>query len=602
MRYAHAVRIAVGTVIASKYKLEAPLARGGMGAVWIARHIQLGSQLALKFLDPRLAVSPSFVARFEREARAAAAIQSPHVVHVQDLGVEEGIPYIVMELLRGEDLRSRLRRVGRLSMAETAGMLVQVGKALRRAHEAGIVHRDIKPGNLFLAQMDGDEVLKVLDFGIAKQHDLAIGDATQTGEIVGSPHYVSPEQARGEKDVDHRSDVWSVGVIAFRMITGQLPFPGEGMGMVLSKLLTQPPPPVRSIVPELPAALDSFFARALAKEREERFQTVRALVDAYMSLLRNEALEDSISPPSWSSIHNLSKPPEAPPASSPDIAIPRPAALPSLAAIPTSAGSATAAPTPATVIHPLRDAESGAPIAANPPIAPGGLPPGVTSTTGAMAAAAAMTSEAAMTSAAAAARASRAVMPSAMAFPGLDARPPSNPPSSGFDTLTPSVIPRLRPRHPARRAGLLVAVGAAIVGAGGAYLFATRPVVMPVEPASSGLPAPPVPEPRPVPCAVPAPVPTLAPSVTSATPPLGPPRYPGPAASSARLSGRLPGSAAPAPAPPPVPPPPSAASSSPPSSAWPFPSPGPTSVPSAIAPPLQPAPSGSARVRWGMGM
>jgi serine/threonine-protein kinase len=283
-----------------------------MGAVWVARHVTLGSQLAVKFLDPKLAASPSFVARFEREARAAASIRSPHVVQVHDFGVDDGIPYIAMELLHGEDLRSRIRRMGRLSLATTSGLLLQVGKGLRRAHEAGIVHRDIKPGNLFLARVDDDEILKVLDFGIAKEPDSKLDDHTRTGELIGSPHYVSPEQARGERDVDHRSDVWSLGVIAFRMVTGELPFPGDGLGKVLSKVLVDPPPPVRSLVPELPESLDAFFTRALAKKREERFGSVRELVDAFVTLAQAEQEEDSIAPPSWSTIVSVSIPPAPP--------------------------------------------------------------------------------------------------------------------------------------------------------------------------------------------------------------------------------------------------------------------------------------------------
>ncbi len=283
-----------------------------MGAIWVARHVNLGSLVAIKFLDPKLAASPSFVARFEREARAAASIQSPHVVQVHDFGVDAGTPYIAMELLRGEDLRTRIKRMGRLSLSTTAGLLVQVGKGLRRAHEAGIVHRDIKPGNLFLARVDDDEILKVLDFGIAKEPDSKLDEHTRTGELVGSPHYVSPEQARGDRDVDFRSDVWSLGVITFRMVTGELPFPGDGLGKVLSKVLVDPPPKVGAVVPGLPASLDTFFTRALAKKREERFGSVRELVDAFVVLAQSEDSEDSVAPPSWSTIVSVSIPPTAP--------------------------------------------------------------------------------------------------------------------------------------------------------------------------------------------------------------------------------------------------------------------------------------------------
>ncbi len=345
------MRIAVGTIIAQKYRLEGQVARGGMGAVWAARHMKLGSLLAIKFLDAKLAASPAFVARFEREARAAATIQSPHVVQVHDFGFEEGTPYIVMELLRGEDLRMRLRRVGRLSMSEASGLLVQLGKALRRAHEAGIVHRDIKPGNLFLARSDDDEILKVLDFGIAKQPDEVAGESTRTGEIIGSPHYVSPEQGRCDKDVDHRTDVWSVGVIAFRMLTGHLPFPGEGLGNVLAKILVEPPPTVRAFDSTLPEALDAFFAIALAKNRDDRFQSVRELVEAFVSIARTVTVEESIPPPSWSAIMSVSMPPPepgsspaVPPAASPPPPSAPRASLPSLARAPSPPPSAPPPP------------------------------------------------------------------------------------------------------------------------------------------------------------------------------------------------------------------------------------------------------------------
>lgn len=279
------MQIAVGTIIAGKYQLERPLARGGMGSVWVARHVKLGTSLAVKFLDARFATTPAFIDRFEREARAAATLQSPNVVHVQDYGVEDDTPYLVMELLRGEDLSARLARVGRLSLQETSRILHQIGKALRKAHEAGIVHRDLKPANLFITSVDEEEIVKVLDFGIAKETQGAIGEATKTGETMGSPHYMSPEQARADKGIDHRSDLWSMGVILYRMVTGVLPFQGEVIGAVLSRILVEPVPPVADSAPDLPGAvLDKFFARALAKSKEQRFQSIRELVDAFLAI------------------------------------------------------------------------------------------------------------------------------------------------------------------------------------------------------------------------------------------------------------------------------------------------------------------------------
>lgn len=275
---------AEGAVIAGKYRLVGPLARGGMGMVWTAQHVTLGTRLAVKFVDPSFAANPAFLARFEREARAAALIESPHVVHVQDFGVETGTPYLVMELLSGEDLGMRLRRQRRLSLAETARIVSQAGHALRRAHERGIIHRDLKPANLFLARVYEQEVVKVLDFGIAKETGATVGENTTTGEVIGSPHYMGPEQARADKDIDHRSDLWSVGVLVYRMLTGTLPFPGDVMGAILAKIFVEPPPPVASVAPDLPAELDAFFAKALAKQKEHRFQTIDDLVVAFLAI------------------------------------------------------------------------------------------------------------------------------------------------------------------------------------------------------------------------------------------------------------------------------------------------------------------------------
>jgi serine/threonine-protein kinase len=276
------MQLVPGTIIGGKYRLDRPVSRGGMGSVWAARHVQLGSPVAVKFMDPTYVSSPVFRARFEREARASATLQSPHVVSVQDYGVDGGVPYLVMELLHGEDLHARLERSKRISPDDAWRILVQIGKALRRAHEAGLVHRDLKPRNVFLATIDDDEVVKILDFGIAKETGVSVaGDATKTGEIVGSPHYMSPEQLRADRGLDGRSDLWSVGVILFRCLTGQLPFPGEVLGSVMAKILVDEIPPASRIAPDLPPSVDAFFARALARDREQRFQSVRELVDAF---------------------------------------------------------------------------------------------------------------------------------------------------------------------------------------------------------------------------------------------------------------------------------------------------------------------------------
>ena len=186
-----------GLMIAGKYRLDRPLARGGMGSVWVARHVGLDMPVAIKFMDAAIASLDDAVVRFEREAKLSARIRSPHVVEVLDYGTDAGRPYIVMELLLGEHLGERLRREGRLWLPDAAAIVLQVAKALRRAHEAGAIHRDLKPANVFLSQVDDDEIVKLLDFGIAKCGWGDDGEVTKTGVVLGSPSYMSPEQVRG---------------------------------------------------------------------------------------------------------------------------------------------------------------------------------------------------------------------------------------------------------------------------------------------------------------------------------------------------------------------------------------------------------------------
>ncbi|UQA59507.1 serine/threonine-protein kinase [Polyangium aurulentum] len=281
------ITIAEGQVVASKLRLERPLARGGMGSVWVAHHLKLDAPVAVKFMDPALAASDTARARFEREARASAQLQSPHVVQVHDYGVEDDTPYIVMELLRGEDLGQHLQKRGRIPITEAARILEPVCKALRRAHEVGLVHRDLKPGNVFLARHDEEETVKLLDFGIAKAVSPGTPQAnnvTRSGNLVGSPLYMSPEQIRKSKEVDHRSDLWSLGVILYQMLTGRPPFVEDEVGAVLVAICTDPVPEPSSLVPDLGPEVDRFFARALARDPAHRFQNARELLDAFVTL------------------------------------------------------------------------------------------------------------------------------------------------------------------------------------------------------------------------------------------------------------------------------------------------------------------------------
>ncbi|AKT38457.1 serine/threonine-protein kinase [Chondromyces crocatus] len=288
------MNIASGTIVGGKYRIERPLSRGGMGSVWAGRHVALGSPVAIKFMAAEYAALPTFVGRFEREARIAANLRTPHVVHVGDYGIERGNPYIVMELLQGEDLAARLERVRRIPLHEALRILAQVAKALRKAHEAGLVHRDLKPGNIFLTTVEDEEVVKVLDFGIAKETrrrrgrkdgerrrrgEIAEWELTRTGELLGSPYYMSPEQVRGDKDIDHRSDLWSLGIILFRVLTGELPFAGDDFGSILSRILVDPVPRATSAAPHLPEAIDGFFQRCLERDRTKRFQSVSDMLE-----------------------------------------------------------------------------------------------------------------------------------------------------------------------------------------------------------------------------------------------------------------------------------------------------------------------------------
>ncbi|WP_437594308.1 protein kinase domain-containing protein [Sorangium sp. So ce1000] len=300
--------LAEGSVIAGRYRLDRVLARGGMGSIWVARHLQLDAAVAVKLMAPEYAASSTARARFEREARAAAQLKNPNVVHVHDYGIEDDTPFLVMELLDGEDLETRLSREGRLSRAATLSIVTQVCKALRRAHEVGIVHRDLKPANLFLSRQDEDELVKVLDFGIAKaQGTLLAGNETKTGTLVGSPYYMSPEQVRRSKTLDWRSDLWSVGVIAFRCLTGGLPFPGEEIGEVFVAICTEDVPLASSVVPQLGPDVDGFFARALARDPALRFQSASELAEAFGAAvsaagsetrsLQRSAPAEGVSPP-----------------------------------------------------------------------------------------------------------------------------------------------------------------------------------------------------------------------------------------------------------------------------------------------------------------
>ncbi|HEU4536359.1 MAG TPA: serine/threonine-protein kinase, partial [Polyangiaceae bacterium] len=257
-------------------RLVRELGRGGMGVVWLAQHRRLGVPCAVKFLGPAATSGLTERDGLLREVTMAYRASGPNVVRLLDHGRWAGRPYLAMELLEGEDLARRLRRVGRLEPNACWAVVRQAAAALERAHAAGVVHRDLKPSNLFLAREGDAEVVKVLDFGIADWLDNRAGGAPASAfgptasNLVGTPHYMSPEQAEGRR-VDGRSDLWSLAVIAFECLTGTHPFRGGSLGELLLKVLLSPLPAPSSRLPSLPPAVDAWWARATSRDRAGRF-------------------------------------------------------------------------------------------------------------------------------------------------------------------------------------------------------------------------------------------------------------------------------------------------------------------------------------------
>jgi serine/threonine protein kinase len=263
-------------VIADRFRLIRMIGRGGMGSVWQAMHIGLDTPCALKFIEGELANVADAHARFEREAKAAAQLRSPHVVQIIDHGVWQGRPYIAMELLEGEDLGKTLAKAGgKLPPGQVNVIIQQVCRALTKAHAGGIVHRDLKPDNIFLVTDDDRQIVKILDFGVAKNTSQAIdGSNTKTGAMLGTPYYMSPEQAQGIKSVDARSDLWSLAVIVYQAITGRLPFESEALGDLLVKIIVQPVP-IPSQVAHVPPGFDRWWAKAAERNPDNRFATAK---------------------------------------------------------------------------------------------------------------------------------------------------------------------------------------------------------------------------------------------------------------------------------------------------------------------------------------
>ncbi|WP_437512613.1 protein kinase domain-containing protein [Sorangium sp. So ce1099] len=277
----------LGQVLGRRYRLDRPVGGGGMGQVWEALDFALDRRVAVKILDPSPAARPESIARFDREAKVLAKLRSPHIVEVYDAGAKQDLRYLVMELLEGEDLGSILARRGRLSLAEARALFAPVLTALKAAHALSIIHRDLKPSNIFVARTPDGAAVKLLDFGIAKLEEPSKPDLglTATGQVMGSPIFMSPEQTRSLHDLDHRSDLFSLGAVIYRALTGVLPFAPESQSfgeLVIAISMTEPPLP--STFPDLGTDVDAFFARALAKHRAQRFGDADEMLAALLAL------------------------------------------------------------------------------------------------------------------------------------------------------------------------------------------------------------------------------------------------------------------------------------------------------------------------------
>ncbi|HEY5957652.1 MAG TPA: serine/threonine-protein kinase, partial [Polyangiaceae bacterium] len=285
--------------VLGNYILERQLGVGGMGVVFAARHRQLGHRVAIKLMHPEL-VNADLVERFTREGQAAARLRSPHVARVLDVGVDDtGAPYLTMEFLDGKDLDQVLQQNGALPLEQAIDYLLQIGEAVAEAHSAGIVHRDLKPGNLFLARdAYGNECVKVLDFGISKLIDddryVDSPKLTAAATVIGTPHYMPPEQMRSAHEADARSDIWALGAIFFEMLTAMPAWSGATLSEVCMRVASDPAPQARDRCSSLPPLVDVVISTCLRKDPAQRYQSVIDLIAALAPLapeLVNAALE-----------------------------------------------------------------------------------------------------------------------------------------------------------------------------------------------------------------------------------------------------------------------------------------------------------------------
>ncbi|MDQ3035345.1 MAG: protein kinase [Myxococcota bacterium] len=298
-------RALIGRVIAGRYRVIGLLGEGGMGAVYVAEHTLIGRKVAIKRLHPELASDEKAVQRFQREARAAASTGHEHIVEILDLGyAEDGAPYLVMEYLRGQSLAALLRKENRLPAARACDLVGQSLAALGAVHRHQIVHRDLKPDNVFLTRRAGAvDWVKILDFGISKmkREEGEAFDLTRTGVMLGTPFYMSPEQARGMKTLDHRVDLYATGMILYECLTGRVPFEGDNYHQLLQAILRTPPPPPSSIAPDIDPALEAVIMKSIAKDPADRYQSAAEMLAALIPFgahepLPSEAIESAEGP------------------------------------------------------------------------------------------------------------------------------------------------------------------------------------------------------------------------------------------------------------------------------------------------------------------
>jgi serine/threonine protein kinase len=292
-----------GDVIAGKYRIEQALGEGGMGIVLLATHLEIGQKVAIKFLFPEYALEADSALRFLREARAAASLTSDNSVRVHDVGrLESGAPYMVMEYLEGRDLGRVVQEEGALAIDRCVDYVLQAIDAIGEAHAAGIVHRDLKPSNLFLAKRGRSYRIKVLDFGISKiQSDAqASFELTKTAAVLGSPFYMAPEQMRSTRSVDHRADIWSLGVILYELSTAAMPFQAATLTELCLMIAQDEPQPLRALRTDVPPELERIVSRCLQKNPADRFASVAELAE---ELERCRSSDPFIGPPSHPIAH-----------------------------------------------------------------------------------------------------------------------------------------------------------------------------------------------------------------------------------------------------------------------------------------------------------